>query len=249
MGSRKAGGDRSADRWVRQIRSAITAGGSAKRAAGAQNYFQHAVVCRGWRTADLRRFAYGMQKQILAEDGPELLLRVADRLFTGKVNEETHVAVMLLQNRVRHLGDDEFALFEVWLGRVTNWSQHDGLVHYLIGPLVAADPRRAARIMKWTGSENRWKRRASAVGFIQPGRKGLCLAETRIVTGALLADSDDMVQKGLGWLLREWAKADPRQTVPFLMTIRARAPRLVLRTACETLPAATRARVLRRAKT
>ena len=53
----------------------------------------------------------------------------------------------------------------------------------------------------------------------------------------LLTSDDDMVQKGLGWLLREAAKANPEQTVGYLMTIRDRAPRLVLRTACETLPA------------
>ena len=52
----------------------------------------------------------------------------------------------------------------------------------------------------------------------------------------LLTSDDDMVQKGLGWLLREAAKANPEQTVRYLMTIRDRTPRLVLRTACETLP-------------
>ena len=53
-----------------------------------------------------------------------------------------------------------------------------------------------------------------------------------------------MVQKGLGWLLREAAKANREQTVAYLMTIRERAPRFVLRTACETLPLSTRERVL-----
>jgi 3-methyladenine DNA glycosylase AlkD len=60
----------------------------------------------------------------------------------------------------------------------------------------------------------------------------------------LLADQDDMVQKGLGWLLRETAKFDARRTVPYLMKIRAHAPRLVLRTACETLPEAIRRKIL-----
>ena len=60
----------------------------------------------------------------------------------------------------------------------------------------------------------------------------------------LLASDDDMVQKGLGWLLREAAKANPEQTVRYLMTIRERTPRLVLRTACETLPTVARERVL-----
>ena len=64
------------------------------------------------------------------------------------------------------------------------------------------------------------------------------------LSNQLLNDDDDMVQKGLGWLLRETAKADPRRTVPYLMKIRKNAPRLVLRTACETLPVATRKLVL-----
>jgi 3-methyladenine DNA glycosylase AlkD len=56
------------------------------------------------------------------------------------------------------------------------------------------------------------------------------------LSNVLLADEDDMVQKGLGWLLRETAKFDAKRTVPYLMTIRGWAPRLVLRTACEALP-------------
>jgi 3-methyladenine DNA glycosylase AlkD len=62
----------------------------------------------------------------------------------------------------------------------------------------------------------------------------------------LLADKDDMVRKGLGWLLREAAKADAQKTVPCLMKIRERAPRLVLRTACETLPKDVRKRIMGR---
>lgn len=66
------------------------------------------------------------------------------------------------------------------------------------------------------------------------------------MSGMLLADENDMVRKGLGWLLRETAKADARKTVPYLMKIRERAPRLVLRTACETLPEDVRKRILGR---
>ena len=61
-----------------------------------------------------------------------------------------------------------------------------------------------------------------------------------------MTDEDGMVQKGLGWLLRETAKYDAKRTVPYLMKIRGRAPRLVLRTACETLPASVRKKILDR---
>jgi len=62
----------------------------------------------------------------------------------------------------------------------------------------------------------------------------------------LLADEDDMVQKGLGWLLRETAKFDAKRTVPFLMTIREQSPRLILRTACETLPETVKKKILQK---
>ena len=68
--------------------------------------------------------------------------------------------------------------------------------------------------------------------------------EIKRLSDLLLSDEDDMVQKGLGWLLRETAKADAKRTVPYLMSIRERAPRLVLRTACETLPAHARKKIL-----
>lgn len=64
------------------------------------------------------------------------------------------------------------------------------------------------------------------------------------LTSLLLDDEDDMVRKGLGWLLRETAKFDPKRTVPYLIEIRDRAPRLVLRTASETLPASVRKKIL-----
>jgi len=64
------------------------------------------------------------------------------------------------------------------------------------------------------------------------------------LSDSLLTDEDDMVQKGLGWLLRETDKFDAKRTVPYLMKIRGRAPRLVLRTACETLPTTVRKKIL-----
>ena len=64
------------------------------------------------------------------------------------------------------------------------------------------------------------------------------------LSNLLLNDRDDMVQKGLGWLLRETAKADAKKTLPYLMKIRDDSPRLVLRTACETLPLHMRKKVL-----
>ena len=153
----------------------------------------------------------------------------------------------MLQGIVAEFGKAEFKLFESWLDRVSTWADHDALVHYLIGPMIAADAAYLSRPPRWAEERaSAWHQRAAAVSLIHSTRQHKNFGDIQRITEMLLTSDDDMVQKGLGWLLREAAKANPKQTVDYLMTIRDRTPRLVLRTACETLPAATRARVLAR---
>jgi 3-methyladenine DNA glycosylase AlkD len=226
------------------IRRALKGGGSPERASGAQRFFKEDVQSRGCRTADLRRAALRWRHEILQHFDLNFLLQVADRLFTGKINEEKNVAIFLLENITDKFGDEEFRLLESWLPRISNWSDHDGLVHYLIAPMMVTKPARASRVFRWAKSQNRWFRRAACVALIQGARRKMFFSETIRLSEVLLSDKDDMVQKGLGWLLRETAKADASRTVPYLMSIRNSAPRLVLRTACETLPRATRKVIL-----
>ena len=234
------------DAWAQQIRTNFRRGGLPEHAKGVQRFFKEEVRSHGWYTADLRRFARKTSRWIQTTDGLATLLQVTNRLFTGKVLEETGFAVLLLEKSVATFDDREFKLFESWLDRIRSWGDHDALVHYLIGPMIVAEPKRARMTLRWAKSRNRWRRRAAAVSLVRGARQRRLFPQIVRISEALLADQDDMVQKGLGWLLREAAKADPKATVPYMLRIRDRAPRLVLRTACETLPAPIKARVLSR---
>ena len=227
-----------------QIRSALRDGGSAEHSAGVQWFFKDEIKSHGWYTAALRRAVRGCRRELLREHDLDFLVQVADLLFSGRVLEEKIAAVFLLEKMDSKFGDREFALFESWLDRISSWADHDGLVHSLISPMVAADPTRVKNAFRWAKSPNRWRRRAACVALIRGARAKMFFPEITKLSDFLLSDEDDMVQKGLGWLLRETAKFDPRRTVPYLMKIRDRAPRLVLRTACETLPAMTKKRIL-----
>jgi 3-methyladenine DNA glycosylase AlkD len=227
-----------------QIRRALKDGGSAEHAAGVQWFFKEEIKSHGWYTADLRRAARGFRREIRKEYGFDFLLQVADRLFSGAVLEEKVTAVFLLEKLDAEFGDGEFRMFEAWLDRISSWADHDGLVHYLIAPMVAARPSRVKAVFRWAKSPDRWHRRAACVALIQGTRQKKLFREITKLSDALLCDEDDMVQKGLGWLLRETAKYDAKRTVPYLMKIRGRAPRLVLRTACETLPLPVKKQIL-----
>ncbi|MGD0824558.1 MAG: DNA alkylation repair protein [Terriglobales bacterium] len=229
------------------IRRVLKDGGSTPHSKDVQHFFKEVIKSRGWYTAELRKFAVRFRRSIARERGLDFVVQVADDLFSGRVLEEKVMAVFLLENQTKHFSDDEFQLFASWLDRVTSWADHDALAHDLLGPMIAAEPARCREVFLWAKSPNRWRRRASCVALIRGVREQQFFPQIVRLSNQLLQneEEDDMVLKGLGWLLRETAKADPKRTVPHLLKIRANAPRLVLRTACETLPVATRRNVLR----
>lgn len=162
-----------------QIRRTLKACGSVERASSVQRFFKEEIQSHGWRTADVRRASIRWRREILQKSDLKSLLRVADNLFTGTVNEEKNVAVFLLENITAGFGDEEFRLLESWLPRISNWSDHDALVHYLIGPMIVAKPVRARKVFRWAKSKNRWYRRAACVALIQGTREKCSFLRSR----------------------------------------------------------------------
>lgn len=230
------------------IRRVLVNGASAPHTEEVQRFFKHEVKSRGWYTDELRKVAMRFRRTILADSNVPYLLQVADSLFRGDVLEEKVFAVLMLQGMVGQFGKAEFKLFESWLDRVSTWADHDALAHSLLGPMIAADTSLLSRPLRWAKTKNRWHQRAAAVGLIHSTRQHKHFDHVQRVTELLLTSDDDMVQKGLGWLLREATKFNREQTVAYLTKIRGRAPRLVLRTACETLPLTMKSRVLQKAQ-
>lgn len=221
-------------------------GASAPHTAEVEWFFKNEVQSRGWYTREIRKLARRFTKVIKNGAGLEYLVEIADDLFHGNVLEEKILAVFLLETSTREMSRKEFRIFESWLDRLSSWADHDGLCHYLLGPLMAADEPLSKRVFVWAKSKDKWHRRAAAVALIRGAREKKFEAETRRITSMLLQDEDLMVQKGLGWLLRESAKHNPKFAVPLLHSIRTKAPRLVLRTGCETLPAKVKTEILAR---
>jgi hypothetical protein len=112
------------DSFAREIRAELKVGGSLKRSKSVQRFFKEEVKSYGWRTGDVRRAAIRWRREILKQFDLKFLVQVADKLFTGEINEEKNTAVFLLENITAKLGDEEFILLESWLDRISNWSDH-----------------------------------------------------------------------------------------------------------------------------
>jgi len=89
-------------------------------------------------------------------------------------------------------------------------------------------------------------RRASAVSLILPARKGSFLEEVLEISEILLQDSDDLVQKGYGWLLKEASKKHLDEIFEYVMNRKEKMPRTALRYALEKMPPEMRKRAMQR---
>ena len=171
--------------------------------------------------------------------------RFCNELWKSGADEEGGFAIYLYHHFRKQCASCEFHLFEKWIDRyVRNWGHCDGVSHYLISAAIENEPGLAARVLPWTASANRWKRRAAAVSLVRGARNGRNTALILRVAGNLLSDEDDLVRKGVAWLLKETYAAKPREVVRFLGSRKAGAPRIVLRIAAEKMSPADRAGVL-----
>src|SRR5271156_1187141 len=132
-----------------QIRRKLRDGGSAEHAQGVQCFFKDKTKSHGWYTADLRRAAVRLRRELRKERGLDFLVEVADHLFSGPVLEEKVVAVFLLEKLDSEFGENEFRRFESWLDRISSWADHDALVHDLIAPMIAGNPARSKTVFRW----------------------------------------------------------------------------------------------------
>jgi 3-methyladenine DNA glycosylase AlkD len=158
----------------------------------------------------------------------------------GKL-EEGALVCHVYRKFASQCGTCEFKLFESWIDRyVNNWAHCDGVSSWLIAACVENEPALKADLLGWTASRNRWKRRAAAVSLLQEAKKGRSSAEIFGISKDLVHDKDVMVQKGVGWLLKEAYPKRSEAVVEFLAE--SEPPRLVVRYAAEKMSPRDKAR-------
>ncbi|MBI3400563.1 MAG: DNA alkylation repair protein [Acidobacteria bacterium] len=114
-------------------------------------------------------------------------------------------------------------------------------------PRAAA--REAPRMRAWSRDRNMWVRRASIVSLIRPIREGLALDLAYDVALRLHRDDHDLIQKAVGWVLREAGKMDAKRLERYLRAHGPSIPRTTVRYAIERFPAAERRALLKVTRT
>lgn len=173
-------------------------------------------------------------------------LEFAELLIADRYLEVKGVAIEVLARFRRHFQPAYLRVWKRWLASNAsdNWATTDGMCGLLIGPLLVAHPELVPRLASWARDRNLWVRRAAIVALIPPLRKHDVLDHVYATATTLHGDEADLIQKAVGWALREAGKMDPLRLERYLRANGARIPRTTVRYAIERFAPARRAALL-----
>ena len=214
------------------------------------------------RAETLRRFfktgsgQYGEGDQFLGLRVPQLrrLARICDNLERQSVltllrspwHEERLLALFVLIEQYRHGGDTERdAIFCLYMSNtqfINSWDLVDSSAEHIVGAHLR--PRDLEILEQLARSASLWERRIAIIATFHWIKQDI-FDPTLHLAQLLLDDSEDLIHKAVGWMLREVGKRDRSREETFLREHYQVMPRTMLRYALEHFPAARRQRYLR----
>lgn len=170
-------------------------------------------------------------------------------LLHSKWHEERLVALLILVEKFAH-GDKKTqkAVFDLYLANtqfINNWDLVDLSCYKIVGRYLYEHPRERHVFDQLADSDLLWNRRIAVVSceyFLQRGDPSV----TFYIVRKLLPDSQDLIQKASGWMLREVGKrVDEGLLVDFIKQNYDEMSRTTLRYATERFSSDIRKDILR----
>jgi 3-methyladenine DNA glycosylase AlkD len=176
-------------------------------------------------------------------DAPMPVIR---KLLKSKFHEERLLAVILLVGQFRSGNESERSLiYELYLKHtkyINNWDIVDSSAHFIVGSYLQA--RSHDKLFELAGSEDLWERRIAIMSTFHYIRQGEFDTALKI-SERLVDDSEDLIHKAVGWMLREMGKRDRAAEERFLKAHYHSMPRTMLRYAIEKFPEKRRQQYLK----
>ena len=149
---------------------------------------------------------------------------LARMLYTNKIEETTLAGNFVLQSRINCIDKEQLSFLDKILDYFTSWSQTDDLCVDVLQTILLKFPSETLLMLKkWNHSKNMWKRRASVVVFVRKvGESGKFTKEALELCENLIWDKEDLVQKGVGWCLKDIMRANRRDVYDYIKTLRKR---------------------------
>jgi len=190
---------------------------------------------------------FALAKELMAMEPPEI-----ERLLGGTRHEDRVGAISIMDWQARAkktIAERKKQLFDLYVGRhdlIDTWDLVDRSAIWVVGEYLRDKPRDV--LYNLARSDRPMERRTAILSTFAFIRRGDVEDSLRIAE-ILVNDKDELVQKAVGWMLREIGKKDPKRHAAFLQRHAASMPRVELRYAIEKLSPEERKRYLEMART
>ncbi len=229
-----------------RIREELLLNSDEKTKESGQRFFKENVKLYGIKTAVVKKIDRKYFKEIKEKNRLDIYSVCEEFMKSGFMEESFIAANWSYYIRSRYEQED-FNIFERWVKSfVSNWASCDTLCNHTIGAFIEMYPEYLDKLKEWAKSSNRWVRRASAVSLIIPAKKGLFADDIFSIADILLADKDDLVQKGYGWMLKSACKNHEKEVFEYVMNNKKEMPRTALRYAIEKMPPELKSAVMKK---
>jgi len=211
-----------------------------------KRFFKEEIRCYGTKTAAVIALAKKYWKEVKSRPKPEIFA-LCEKLYQSGYMEESFIVSEWAHSLSGQYERSDLPVFRHWIETyITNWASCDGFCNHTLGDFVEQFPDTVDEMKRWTQSGNRWMRRAAAVSLIVPAKHGKFLSESMEIADLLLTDTDDMVQKGYGWLLKEASRKHTGEIFDYVMKNKQRMPRTALRYAIELMSPEMRSEAMKK---
>lgn len=175
----------------------------------------------GLRTPEFRRIMKTFRPQLLALSLAERL-QLAEELMAKHVGELIYAGIHTLAIGVDDLGPGQFATLDRLIDHFHGWSDVDYFCIDVMQPLLWRFPEESMTLHEtWAGAENKWRRRSSVVTFTRKvGESGQFVDQVFALCDKLIWDPEDLVQKGVGWALKDNMRGAHDKVVSYVKELR-----------------------------
>ena len=228
------------------IRVALMEKVDEKTRATSQRFFKEKINYYGVKVPTVKSISKEYFKLIEHKSKPEIF-NLCEALWSSGYLEESFIACNWSYYIHERYESGDFEVFERWIKKyVSNWASCDTLCNHTVGTFIEMYPEYLLKLKELAKAENRWARRASAVTLIIPARKGKFLSDILEVADILLMDTEDLVQKGYGWMLKAASEAHQQEIFKYVISKKDVMPRTALRYAVEKMPADLKKRAMKK---
>lgn len=204
------------------IEKAITTAAGTDQPRAEERFHKHReFLSYGLKAADFYEIMKQFHPRIL--DLPLLeCLQLAEALLGRHIGELGGAGIYIIALRVNELDPEQFGILDGLVDYFRSWSQVDYFCGDVIQPLLGKYRAEVLSLLgKWNTSSNRWKRRASVVPFTRKvAKEGRFVEETLEFCENLIRDEEDIVQKGVGWALKDTMRAAPQKVKAYVKKLR-----------------------------